>query len=168
MLLFGLSSVLCWVFLGLSEHNYHHSPYRFYITPMPVLLGGAVLGASLGLIASVVRYRHPLRSTFAVAIAALFMGIVLFHSLPVSPAFADAQGIVNAVMLAVFLLFAYIFLLPIGFASCAVGGCVAGHVIQERSKRWFATPTLPARIVLTLAMTGSAAALACTLLWPGL
>jgi cation transporter-like permease len=126
-----------------------------------------VLGISIGLIASVVRYRHPLRSTFAVALAALFVGIVLFHSLPVSPAFADAEGIVHAVMLVLFLWFAYIFLLPIGFASCAVGGCVAGHVIQERSKRWFASPTLPACIILTFAMTGSAAALACTL-WPGL
>jgi len=127
-----------------------------------------VLGASIGLIASVVRYRHPIRSTFGVVTIAQFLGIVLyFTSFAISPAFADAEAMAHAVEVAVFWMFVYFFIFSIGFSSCAVCGCVGGHIIQERSKRWVATPALPSLVTLAIGIMGCAAALASTF-WPKL
>src|SRR5712671_251669 len=93
----------------------------------PVHFAAAVLGASLGLIASVVRYRHPIRSTFTVVTAAPFVGIVLYLiGLSIPSAFASpaTYGRVSFVVMMLFLTFVNFCIFSIAFSSCAVGGCI--------------------------------------------
>jgi hypothetical protein len=129
----------------------------------PVYFASAVLGASLGLIASVVRYRHPIRSTFTVVTAAPFVGIVLYLlGLFIPPAFASPAYYGHMMAMILFWAFVKICIFSVAFSSCAVGGCIAGHIIQERSKRWVASPTLPSLVTLAVGMISCAAALAST------
>jgi hypothetical protein len=70
----ALSAMLFLLFFIPTGYNYHAPGAAvIFFVPGPgpgpgeaalVYFASAVLGASLGLIASVVRYRHPIRSTF--------------------------------------------------------------------------------------------------------
>jgi hypothetical protein len=132
-----------------------------------VYFASAVLGASLGLIASVVRYRHPIRSTFTVVTAGPFLGIVLYLlGLSIPPAFASPACYGHMIAVILFWTFVNFCILSVAFSSCAVGGCIAGHIIQERSKRWVASPTLPSLVTLAVGMISCAAVLATTF-WLG-
>ena len=130
----------------------------------PTYFALAVLGASLGLIASVVRYRRPIRSTFTVVTAGPFVGMVLYLlGLFIPFAFASLRDYgAGLTMMLVFWPLASFCIFSAAFSSCAVGGCIAGHIIQERSKRWVASPALPSLATLAVGMTGCAAALAST------
>jgi hypothetical protein len=128
-----------------------------------VYFASAVLGASLGLIASVVRYRHPIRSTFTVVTAGPFAGIVFYLlGLSIPPAFASPAYYGHMMAVILFWAFVNFCILSVTFSSCAVCGCIAGHIIQERSKRWVPGPTLPSLVTLAGGMISCAAVLAST------
>src|SRR5215472_10739199 len=77
----ALSTTLFLLFFILLGYHNPRADVFFRFAPgeaAPAYFALAVLGASLGLIASVVRYRHPIRSTFTVVTAAPFAGIVLY------------------------------------------------------------------------------------------
>lgn len=168
----ALSATLFLLFFILTGYNFHdpNLSLSIFIGPYAeeaasAYFASAVLGASLGLIASVVRYRHPIRSTFTVVTAAPFVGILLYLlGLSIPSAFASPAiyGQTSFVVMLFFLMFLYFCIFSVAFSSCAVGGCIAGHIIQERSKRWVASPTLPSLLTLAVGMISCAAALAST------
>ena len=155
-------------FILLDYHNPRADVSFFRFAPeeaAPAYFALAVLGASLGLIASVVRYRHPIRSTFTVVTAAPFVGIALYLlGLSIPSAFASTAiyGRFSFVVGILFLMFVYFCIFSVAFSSCAVGGCIAGHIIQERSKRWVASPMFPSLVTLAVGMISCAASLAST------
>jgi len=171
----ALSATLFLFFFIPTGYNYHApgAAVIFFVPghglgPGPgeaalVYFASAFLGASLGLIASVVRYRHPIRSTFTVVAAGPFVGIVLYLlGLSIPPAFASPAYYGHMMAVILFWTFVNFCILSIAFSSCAVGGCIAGHIIQERSKRWVASPTLPSLVTLAVGMISCAASLAST------
>ncbi len=175
----ALSATLFLLFYILTGYNYHDprmslsnraaviffGPGPDPVEAAPVYFASAVLGTSLGLIASVVRYRHPIRSTFTVVTAAPFVGVVLYLlglSIPSAFASPNSYGRISFVAMMFFLAFVNFCKFSVAFSSCAVGGCIAGHIIQERSKRWVASPTLPSLVTLAVGMISCAAALAST------
>jgi hypothetical protein len=94
-----------------------------------------------------------------------FVGIVFYLlGLSIPSAFASpaSYGRVSFVVMIFFLAFVNLCIFSIAFSSCAVGGCIAGHIIQERSKRWVASSTLPSLVTLAVGMMSCAAALAST------
>jgi hypothetical protein len=126
-------------------------------------LAAAVLAVSLGLITSVVRYRRPIASTFAVVTIAEFLGVIVpFVLLSIGRAFASPSSLGEAIGAALLIVFRNFCIFTIVFSSCAVGGCIAGHVIQELSKRRVASPAIPSLITLAIALLGCAAAMAGT------
>jgi hypothetical protein len=92
-----------------------------------------------------------------------FVGIVFnLLGLSISLAFASPAYYGRVMVMTLFWMFVNFCILSVAFSSCAVGGCIAGHIIQERSKRWVASPTLPSLVTLAVGMISCAAALAST------
>jgi hypothetical protein len=85
----AFSAVMFLLFFVLAGYNYgpgfgnYFFPQDLSVKYAPMNLGAAILGVSLGLIASVVRYRYPIAPTFAVVTLAPFLGSgVLFVHWP--------------------------------------------------------------------------------------
>jgi hypothetical protein len=166
----SVSAVLFLVFYVLTGYNHAATQQMAVYIPLflftreeaPQYLAAAVLAVSLGLVASVVRYRHPIVSTFAVVTIAPVLGVTVpILLLSIGRAFAG-PGVGEAVGAALFVVLRNFCIFSIVFSSCAVGGCIAGHVIQELSKRQVASPTLPSLITLAIGILGCAVALAGT------
>jgi len=83
-------------------------------------------------------------------------------SIPSAFASTAIYGRFSFVVGILFLMFVYFCIFSVAFSSCAVGGCIAGHIIQERSKRWVASPMFPSLVTLAVGMISCAASLAST------
>jgi hypothetical protein len=159
----AFSAVMFLLFFILAGYNYgpgfgnYFFPQDLSLKYAPMNLAAAILGVSLGLIASVVRYRYPIASTFAVVTLAPFLGLGLLLS--IGPALAGGENFSRAITSAVLQLFLYFCIFVIAFSSCAVGGCIVGHIIQERSKPRVARPEFPSLVTLAIGITGCTAAL---------
>jgi hypothetical protein len=153
------------MFISLRLSPQQHEFFLFEFKLWPKYLAAAVLAVSLGLIASVVRYRRPIASTFAVVataaiLAMIVLPIVIGVVLEIRKAFAGTDPFFVAGIRAAILIFLRnMCIFIIVFSIFAVGGCIAGHVIQELLKRRIASPALPSLITLAIGVLGCAAGL---------
>jgi hypothetical protein len=101
----AFSAVMFLLFFILAGYNYgpgfgnYFFPQDLSVEYARMNLGAAILGVSPGLIASVVRYRHPIASTFSVVTLAPFLGLGLL--LCIAPALAGGEKFSRAMTSAV-------------------------------------------------------------------